>query len=201
MSITTKVFSTPLGWVGAAAREGKLIAVVLPLASEAEVRARLPEGRGAEALLDRFEDDLRRAFAGEAVDFSTYPVDLSLLPEFHRRALEAIRGIPAGEVRSYTWVAQQLGRPGAARAAGQAMHANPVPLALPCHRVVGATGRLTGFGGGLELKRELLTLEGVPLKGNRVARAVLWGGHGAVPCPPPPPTSAADREGERGRRG
>ncbi len=69
--------------------------------------------------------------------------------------------IPRGETRSYTWVAEQVGRPRAVRAVGQAVGANPIPLVLPCHRVLRSDGSLGGFGGGLELKKALLRLEKV----------------------------------------
>src|SRR5574340_1477134 len=168
MPLAVKVFPTSLGWVGAAAREGRLVMVVLPLASEAEARAQLPEGSGDDPVLDRFRADLGRYLAGEPVDFSGYPVDLTARSPFHQEALRAVRRIPAGEVRSYAWVAAQVGNAKAARAAGQAMHNNPVPLVVPCHRVVGRGGALTGFGGGLALKRTLLALEGVGVQGGRV---------------------------------
>jgi methylated-DNA-[protein]-cysteine S-methyltransferase len=98
------------------------------------------------------------------VDFGGYPVDLSDHPPFRRAALAAARKIPYGEVRSYRWLAEAAGNPRASRAAGQAMHYNPAPLVIPCHRVVGASGALTGFGGGLAMKRALLTLEAAPLE-------------------------------------
>src|SRR5574340_329121 len=122
MPLAVKVFPTSLGWVGAAAREGRLVMVVLPLASEAEARAQLPEGSGDDPVLDRFRADLGRYLAGEPVDFSGYPVDLTARSPFHQEALRAVRRIPAGEVRSYAWVAAQVGNAKAARAAGQALH-------------------------------------------------------------------------------
>jgi methylated-DNA-[protein]-cysteine S-methyltransferase len=102
------------------------------------------------------------------VDFSRYPTDLSSLPSFVQRALLAARGIPYGQVRTYGWVAARAGDRNAARAAGQAMSRNPVALLVPCHRVVGAGGKLTGFGGGLPMKRALLELEGLACRRNRV---------------------------------
>jgi methylated-DNA-[protein]-cysteine S-methyltransferase len=77
--------------------------------------------------------------------------------------LETVRSIPHGEVRSYGWVARQIGKPKAARAVGQALAANPMPLVVPCHRVIGSDGSLTGFTGGLKMKKRLLELEGVLL--------------------------------------
>jgi methylated-DNA-[protein]-cysteine S-methyltransferase len=87
-------------------------------------------------------------------------IDLSGATEFHRKVLEAARAIPCGEVRSYGWLARQVGRPQAARAVGQALAHNPLPIVVPCHRVVGSDGSLTGFSGGLDMKRRLLDIEG-----------------------------------------
>jgi methylated-DNA-[protein]-cysteine S-methyltransferase len=165
------VIHTPLGWVAAAAREGKLVAVSLPAATEAEARAALPAGAQLAAedeMLSRFGADLQRYCRGERADLSRYPVDLSALPQFLRRALLAARQVPYGEVRTYQWVAARAGNARAARAAGQAMRANPVPLVIPCHRIVGSAGRLTGFGGGLAMKQALLMMEGVDCEGGKV---------------------------------
>ena len=96
--------------------------------------------------------------AGERV--KAPPVDLSGLPDFERKALEATLTIPRGEVRSYAWVAGKAGSPRGARAAGQAMKKNPVPLIVPCHRVIDSAGTQGGYGGRLDVKRKLLELEG-----------------------------------------
>jgi len=100
---------------------------------------------------------LEAYFAGARRSF-----DLPLAPEatpFQSRVLEALRGIPYGETRSYKDIAIALGDPGAVRAVGSANGRNPLPLVIPCHRVIGSDGSLTGFGGGLETKRFLLDLE------------------------------------------
>ena len=119
-------------------------------------------------VLPGLAEDLRRYFAGDRVDLRRHPIDLSELPPFCRRALLAARSIPYGQTRSYRWVARRAGSPAAARAAGQAMARNPIPLVVPCHRVLGAGGALTGFGGGLATKRALLELEGVRCDRTRV---------------------------------
>lgn len=94
-------------------------------------------------------------------DLDGLPVDLPQCSDLQRRAWLALREIPKGETRSYGWLARHLGQPaGAARAIGAIMGANPVPLFLPCHRVVASDGSLHGFGGGLAMKQELLELEG-----------------------------------------
>jgi methylated-DNA-[protein]-cysteine S-methyltransferase len=102
---------------------------------------------------------LRAYFAGRrrAVDL---PVDLSRVTPFQRRVLLAARGVPAGRVVSYGELARRIGRPRASRAVGRALGANPVPIVIPCHRVVASGGGLGGYTGGLDVKRRLLGLEG-----------------------------------------
>ncbi|RJX29014.1 MAG: methylated-DNA--[protein]-cysteine S-methyltransferase [Desulfarculus sp.] len=97
-------------------------------------------------------------FAGRAPALDA-AVDLSGLSDFSRRVLLACRGIPYGQTASYGQLARRAGSPRAARAVGQVMHNNPVPIFIPCHRVLGADGSLTGFGGGLPMKEYLLALE------------------------------------------
>jgi len=171
MDISLQVLDTPLGWVAAVARSGHLIATSLPQPTSEEAIAacgvEAAPGR-ADDLLAALAGDLRRYFDGQPVDLAMYPVDVAGLPPFHRRALLAARRISYGQVRTYGWLAKHAGRPRAARAAGQAMRTNPLPLVIPCHRVVGAGGALTGFGGGLALKRALLQLEGIRCRGDRV---------------------------------
>jgi methylated-DNA-[protein]-cysteine S-methyltransferase len=101
---------------------------------------------------------LEQYFAGERQEFA-----LELAPEgtpFELSVWEELKKIPFGETRSYGEVAQAIGRPGSARAVGRANGANPIPIVVPCHRVIGANGSLTGFGGGLPAKERLLALEG-----------------------------------------
>ena len=110
------------------------------------------------ALLALARQELEEYLAGQRT-FFTVPVDLSRVPPFERSALEVAARIPYGEVRSYHWIAEQLGQPEAARAVGNAMAGNPIPIIVPCHRVVGKNGALTGYAGGLKRKRFLLDLE------------------------------------------
>lgn len=110
-------------------------------------------------VLVQAQRELREYFAGERVQFDV-PLDLEGLGSFHRDVLRATVEVPCGAVRTYSALAQQLGRPRAARAVGGALHRNPVPILIPCHRVVGSSGALTGYAGGLAAKRTLLALEG-----------------------------------------
>jgi methylated-DNA-[protein]-cysteine S-methyltransferase len=103
-------------------------------------------------------DQLAAYFAGELTEF-TVPVELRGGSEFERAVWGEIAKIPYGEMRTYGAIATALGDPGAARAVGTACNHNPIPVIVPCHRVVGAGGKLIGFGGGLPRKRRLLELE------------------------------------------
>lgn len=96
-------------------------------------------------------------FAGDLTDFDL-PLDPRGTP-FQLAVWRALRTIPYGETRSYGQLAKAIGRPTASRAVGAANGANPLPIVVPCHRVIGSTGKLTGFGGGLPIKAALLTLE------------------------------------------
>jgi methylated-DNA-[protein]-cysteine S-methyltransferase len=131
-----------------------------------ETESLLKNSREDRSLLPDLADRIRRYFDGETdVDFSDIPLVCG--GEFHRRCWRACRRIPRGQVRSYAQLAAAAGSPAAARAAGQAMRNNPLPIITPCHRVVGSTGLLHGFGGTtnqrskpLDIKRALLEMEG-----------------------------------------
>jgi len=106
-------------------------------------------------------EQLDAYFAGGLRDF-TLPLDWSLTAGFNRRVLrELAAGVPYGSVVGYQDLAERVGEPGAARAVGAAMGSNPLPVVVPCHRVVESDGGIGGFSGGLEIKRTLLALEGV----------------------------------------
>ena len=109
---------------------------------------------------DAFADaaaQLSAYFAGELTDFDL-PLEL-LGTEFQRRVWAALRTIPYGETRSYGQIAEQIGSRGASRAVGLANGRNPIGIIVPCHRVIGSTGGMTGYGGGIDRKRALLALE------------------------------------------
>jgi methylated-DNA-[protein]-cysteine S-methyltransferase len=112
-------------------------------------------------------DDVRREldeyFEGRRTTFDL-PLDLRVAP-FHADVLRELARVPYGQTDTYGSLASKAGRPGAARAVGTVMNRNPIPIVLPCHRIVGANGSLTGYAGGLEVKRRLLELEGARLPG------------------------------------
>jgi len=113
---------------------------------------------GSATLPYDLEAQLKRYFSGQRVRFRV-PLDWSGATAFQRKVWRVLRRIPYGETRSYAWVAQQIGCPRAARAVGAACKANPIPILVPCHRVVRSDGGLGGFSGGLARKRALLRLE------------------------------------------
>ncbi len=102
-------------------------------------------------------DQIAEYLGGERRDFDL-PLDLRGT-EFQRRMWAAVAGIPYGETRTYAEIALAIGKPRAVRAVGAANGANPLPLVVPCHRVIGSDGSLTGYGGGLDVKRKLLEME------------------------------------------
>ena len=158
------VFEVAAGWVGVLASPAGIRRLSWSQESPADAIEHLgPRGRLAaaveEATLPDLEGRLERYFRGEDA-----PLDDDLDLEgtaFQKRAWEAARSIPRGETRSYGWIARSIGSPGAARAVGQAMRANPAPIIVPCHRVVGSNGAMRGYGGpdGVGMKLKLLAIE------------------------------------------
>jgi methylated-DNA-[protein]-cysteine S-methyltransferase len=116
--------------------------------------------------MNRAADELHAYFAGNLRVFSV-PLDMQGT-EFQRSVWNHLMRIPYGETRSYAQVAEAVGRPKAVRAVGAANGSNPVAIIVPCHRVIGASGKLTGYGGGLPLKKRLLELEGAWTMGLRL---------------------------------
>jgi methylated-DNA-[protein]-cysteine S-methyltransferase len=107
-----------------------------------------------------YAEPLARYFDGKREEFAEVPLDLRGT-DFQLRVWEALRKIPWGQVRTYGGIAQQVRSPRAMRAVGQANHVNPIPIIVPCHRVVEAGHHLGGYGGGIERKKLLLELEGI----------------------------------------
>lgn len=161
------LFDTALGRCGIAWSGHGIVCVQLPEGSAAGTRERLagavPDARPAEppAPVRRAVDAITRHLRGEPADLSSVELDMTGVPEFRRRVYEAARAIPAGTTLTYGEVAERLGRPGAARAVGQALGRNPFALLVPCHRVVSAGGRPGGFSayGGVATKLGLLAIE------------------------------------------
>lgn len=159
------VFKTKLGWVAVIGSEQGIIRASLPESSPRyALEAVQPEIEAATHAPDDHADirALITAYcAGEPVSLTDVQIDMRRVTPFFKKAWEACRSIPAGETRTYRWLAEKAGNVRASRGAGQAMARNKVPLLVPCHRVIGSDGGLHGFGGGvgLPLKSRLLAME------------------------------------------
>lgn len=157
---------TPIGDVVLAVHAGRLCAVAF--GDDDWLHAHLVRRFGPSVAFTPADDPagfttrFRAYFGGDVAALDAIPVDTGGTA-FQQEVWQALRDIPAGETRTYGQVAAKLGRPGAARAVGITNSKNPVALVLPCHRVVGADGTLTGYAGGLDRKRWLLRHEGVTL--------------------------------------
>ena len=148
---------TPLGRLTVVADETAVGELLLPGETPSET---VPERRTA--LLCRAENELREYFRGVRQDF-----DLPLAPAgtpFQQRVWQELRRIPYGRTASYGEIAKRIGLPKGSRAVGQANHRNPIPILIPCHRVIAAHGALGGYGGGPDIKIRLLKLEGTPME-------------------------------------
>lgn len=157
------VCETDIGYVGLAVSERGLRATTLPRRTRDDALREMAEIGASEpasaAELGDIPDRIRDVTSGRPAALAAR-VDWEGLTPFRRAVLEEAARIPAGETRSYGWLAQKVGKPGAARAVGRVMATNPLPLVVPCHRVIGSDGGLHGFGGGLEMKEMLLRREG-----------------------------------------
>jgi len=160
------IVETQIGWIGVAFSERGLAGLQLPRASRAQTLAQLqrdfPRATVEGAAPIEIARELREYAEGRRREFGLR-LDWSSVRPFQRDVLRVTDSIKYGETRTYAWVAQQIGKPRAARAVGRALATNPIPIVLPCHRVLGSDGGLHGYGGGLPLKRKLLELEGALL--------------------------------------
>ena len=160
-------FNTSMGWVGILGSAKGLLRTTLPQRSAQEALRLLGDRVNyATQALHLYEDLMERLlsyFAGHKVTFPD-KLDLSGTTPFQRQVWEITRLIPYGETRSYAWVAEQIKKVRAVQAVGQALARNPLPIIVPCHRVVTNNGKLGGYSGGLEMKRYLLWLEATASK-------------------------------------
>ena len=166
MELLTDKVESPIGDILLAAADGKLIALEFAQVRErfdADLRARfgdcvLTDAPNPFGLSDR----IRAYFAGDLAALDDIAVDGGGTP-FQRKVWNALREIPAGVTKSYSELAEAVGRPNAVRAVGMINGRNPISIVVPCHRVIGKDGSLTGYGGGLDRKRWLLQHEGALL--------------------------------------
>ena len=155
-------FNTSMGWMGILSSAKGLLRTTLPQRSVQEARQLLGDSVNYAIWSPRlFEDLMERLRAYFSGHKAAFPDELDLLgaTSFQREVWEVTRLIPYSETRSYTWVAQQIKRPMAVRAVGQALARNPLSVIVPCHRVLNIDGKLGGYAGGVEMKQHLLFLE------------------------------------------
>jgi methylated-DNA-[protein]-cysteine S-methyltransferase len=167
------LFETPIGTCSLVWQDDRVIGLRLPEASPAATRARIarrwpkaeeqPPPPGMMKVIDR----VLALLAGEAVDLADVPLDFGAAPEFHQRAYAVARTIPPGQTMTYGEIATRLGAPHDSREVGQAMGRNPIAIIMPCHRVLGADGKMGGFSanGGVATKRRILEIEGAAAVG------------------------------------
>ena len=165
-SVHYAAMRTPVGRVLAACTEAGLVRVSFRQ-EESSFVAELERVLQADVLrsvrkLAPVLTQIERYFAGRCSKFDI-PVDLRRLTSFQRRVLGATRRVPRGRVVSYGEIARRIGQPKACRAVGQALGQNPIPIVIPCHRVISGGGRLGGYTGGLDIKRKLLAIEGLDI--------------------------------------
>jgi methylated-DNA-[protein]-cysteine S-methyltransferase len=153
-----KTMNSPIGKLTLVASDRGLAAILWENDRPARVRLNIEAEDPQHPVLVEAERQLEEYFDGRRKNFA-----LALAPAgtaFQRRVWSALLTIPFGETRSYGEIAKQIGRPTAARAVGAANGRNPLSIIAPCHRVIGSTGKLTGFAGGLDIKAQLLLMEG-----------------------------------------
>ena len=157
------IFNTSAGWIGILGSAKGLLRATLPHPSPREIRQLFGDSINYAArspyLYKDLMERLKLYFNGHRVDFPD-ELDLSGATTFQREVWKATCLIPYGETRIYARVAEQIKKPGSARAVGQALSKNPLAVIIPCHRVLASNGQLGGFAGGIEMKKVLLHLEG-----------------------------------------
>jgi methylated-DNA-[protein]-cysteine S-methyltransferase len=173
LDVAYDLVDSPVGRLLVAATERGLCRIAYDAEPEQELE-RLARAFGVRVLrsskpIDAARRELDEYFEGSRRRFDL-PVDVALLADFNRRVLGELARVPYGEVVTYGELAARAARPRAARAVGTVMNRNPLPIVLPCHRVIGANGKLVGYAGGLESKEQLLRLEGAMLYGQRGGR-------------------------------
>jgi methylated-DNA-[protein]-cysteine S-methyltransferase len=166
LDVAYDVVDTPVGSLLVATTERGLCRIAYDAEPERELD-RLARAFGVRVLrsprpIDPARRQLDEYFAGSRQSFDV-TLDLGLLADFNRSVLRELARVPYGEVVTYGELASRAARPRAARAVGTVMNRNPLPIVLPCHRVIGANGKLVGYAGGLERKEALLRLEGALL--------------------------------------
>jgi methylated-DNA-[protein]-cysteine S-methyltransferase len=155
------IAESPVGDLFIASTDRGLCRISYRVEGQDEEIARIFGVRVLRVPIDAVRRELDEYFEGKRHTFDL-PIDLRVAP-FHEAVLHELARIPYGQTDTYGSLAAKVGHPKAARAVGTVMNRNPIPIVLPCHRIIGANGSLTGYGGGLDVKRALLELEGAIL--------------------------------------
>ncbi|MCX8109987.1 MAG: methylated-DNA--[protein]-cysteine S-methyltransferase [Syntrophorhabdaceae bacterium] len=160
------IFDSSLGNILFVSRDNALIRLQISHDDPSSIKNKfiIEEPGGIESVKPflNIAKQLDQYIKGEKVDFSI-DVDLSGLPEFTQKILKEVKKIPYGETRTYGWIAKKIGYKNAGRAVGQALKSNPIPIIIPCHRVIRGDGTIGGFSLGIKIKERLLSIEGIKL--------------------------------------
>ena len=166
MNLIKTLFETPYGWMGLERNRSGLTHSTIPYPDKRDCEKEISKwpstSKAPEDIFSEYKKLLNQYFSGNHIDLSDIPLDYSGSTLFFQDAWRACLLIPFGETRSYKWIAGKALRPNAYRAAGRAMSNNKLPIVVPCHRVIGSNGKLTGYKGTnrkLDLKAQLLQLE------------------------------------------
>ena len=173
MSTSFALFETPIGACSLVWKGATIVGLRLPEESAVTTRARIKrrwpdaEEQAPDAAIKAVIDRVLRLLAGEPVVLKDVLLDFGDAPDFHKRIYEVARTIPPGQTMTYGEIAKRLGQPHESREVGQAMGKNPIAIIMPCHRVLGADGKMGGFSatGGVAIKRRILEIEGAAAVG------------------------------------
>ena len=166
MKKTFTTFKTNFGWIGLERSTNYITLITFPLSSDSacenSILSMSKNSKRSDLHFSNIKEKISLYLSGKEVDFSSIHLDYSAHTPFSKKTLEACRKIPSGETRSYKWLAKNAGFPLAYRAVGQIMAKNKFPIVIPCHRIVGSNGNLTGFRGkthDIAMKMKFLALE------------------------------------------
>jgi O-6-methylguanine DNA methyltransferase len=167
------IIDTSIGTISAVSSESGLCRISIHKSHKSALESitqQYPQSMESPDVFGDLPQRLKRYAHGERIIFKD-KLNSGKATPFQQAVWETTRAIPYGETRSYEWLAQRVGKPKAARAVGQALKSNPFPIIVPCHRVVGKDGSLTGFSCGIDAKKRLLDIESSSLKKSRQFRA------------------------------
>jgi len=186
MTTSFALFDTPIGTCSLVWQDRTIVGLRLPEPSAAATRTRIArrwpdaEERTPDAEVQAVIDRVLALLSGQPVDLADVPLDFGAAPEFHKQIYGVARTIPPGQTMTYGEIAKRLGVPHESREVGQAMGKNPIAIIMPCHRVLGADGKMGGFSasGGVAIKRRILEIEGAAAVGAGPLFAGLQQRHG-----------------------